>query len=270
MAVINKTGITNGATIEAAHVTRSIDALSGGSTDTIIATGSFTGSLVGSLTGTGSYANQALSSSYTLTASYASYATNAASATSATNATNTAVTDTTTGTGPYYVTFVEATTGNVGQRVDSTGLTYNATTNTIAATASVATSASFATTASYVANASSFPYTGSARITGSLGVTGSLSVDGTITTSGITTLQNNLIVTGSTTTNGTITIQNGIYAASKTTIVDLGEIVNGSGYFQLPLGASVSPVAGAMYWDDTTGVLYVYQQSSTTWIAINP
>lgn len=40
MAVINKTGITNGGTVQAEHVTRAIDALSGVSTDTIIATGS--------------------------------------------------------------------------------------------------------------------------------------------------------------------------------------------------------------------------------------
>jgi hypothetical protein len=50
MAVINKTGITNGSTIQAEHVTRAIDALSGVSTDTIVATGSFSGSLVGTAT----------------------------------------------------------------------------------------------------------------------------------------------------------------------------------------------------------------------------
>lgn len=47
MAIINKTGITTGGTIQAEHVTRAIDALSGGSTDTIVATGSFTGSFKG-------------------------------------------------------------------------------------------------------------------------------------------------------------------------------------------------------------------------------
>ena len=40
MAVINKTGITNGGTIQAEHVPRVIDALSAVSTDTIIVTGS--------------------------------------------------------------------------------------------------------------------------------------------------------------------------------------------------------------------------------------
>ena len=45
MALINKTGITTGGTVQAEHVTRAIDALSGGSTDSIQATGSFSGSL---------------------------------------------------------------------------------------------------------------------------------------------------------------------------------------------------------------------------------
>lgn len=66
---------------------------------------------------------------------------NATTATTATNANNTAITDTTTGTGPYYITFVSTTTGNTGQLVDSTGLTYNATTNVITATASLASTA---------------------------------------------------------------------------------------------------------------------------------
>lgn len=59
MAIINKTGITTGGTIQAEHITRAIDALSGGSTDTIIATGSFSGSLRGVLTGTASFATSA-------------------------------------------------------------------------------------------------------------------------------------------------------------------------------------------------------------------
>ena len=142
MAVINKTGITNGTTIQAEHVTRAIDALSGGSTDTVIASGSFSGSLTG----------------------------NATTATTATNATNTAVTNTSTGTGPYYITFVESATGNVGQRVDATGLTYNATTDTITATAS------FATTALSASYASNVPVTASyalAALSSSYAVTAS-------------------------------------------------------------------------------------------------
>jgi hypothetical protein len=66
MAIINKTGITDGGTIQAEHVTRAIDALSGVSTDSIVATGSFTGSFIGALTGTASFATTA---SYSLNVS---------------------------------------------------------------------------------------------------------------------------------------------------------------------------------------------------------
>ena len=50
MALINKTGITNGSTVQAEHVTRAIDALSGVGTDSVQATGSFSGTLTGGVT----------------------------------------------------------------------------------------------------------------------------------------------------------------------------------------------------------------------------
>jgi hypothetical protein len=74
MAILNKTGITDGGTIQSEHITRTIDALTGVSTDTIVATGSFTGSMNGILTGTASFATSAsrsVSSSFATTASYA-------------------------------------------------------------------------------------------------------------------------------------------------------------------------------------------------------
>ena len=83
MAIINKTGITNGGTIQAEHITRVIDALSGVSTDTLILSGSMTGSIIGSLSGTASFATSAsraitaanaTSASYSVTASYAANA----------------------------------------------------------------------------------------------------------------------------------------------------------------------------------------------------
>ena len=91
-------------------------------------------------------------SSTSFTGSLLGTATTASFVTTAVNATNTAITDTTTGTGPYYLTFVAGTTGNQAQLVDSTTLTYNATTNTITATSSYAVqalSASYAATAPY-------------------------------------------------------------------------------------------------------------------------
>ena len=124
-------------------------------------TASFTGSLTGALTGTASWATSALTASYstTLGASLTSPANNqvrllssngatlstltvnnVASASYADTASRMNVTDTTSGTGPYYVAFTQGTTGNQAVLVDSTGLTFNATTNTLTVTASYASS----------------------------------------------------------------------------------------------------------------------------------
>lgn len=105
------------------------------------------GQATSNLTTTDTGDSLALTSQITVTGVTASLLGNASTATTATNATNTAITDTTTGTGPYYITFVDNTSGNLAQRVDSTGLTYNATTNTITATSSFAVSSSRAISA---------------------------------------------------------------------------------------------------------------------------
>ena len=88
MAIINKTGITTGGTIQAEHVTRAIDALSGGSTDTVVATGSFSGSLTGIATSASfaTSASRAVSSSFSTMASFATTAETATTAGSATTA----------------------------------------------------------------------------------------------------------------------------------------------------------------------------------------
>ena len=298
MAVINKTGITNGTTIQAEHVTRAIDALSGGSTDTVIASGSFSGSLTGNAT----------------------TATAATTATTATNATNTAVTNTSTGTGPYYITFVESATGNVAQRVDATGLTYNATTDTITATASYATTAlssSYAATASFALNAagggggifaltgSTYATTNNLEITGSLQVTAGVtaSVQGTASYSNVS--RNSEVVRASTnaaffpvlvdSANGTATAE----ALKSTTYLTInpstdtisGATVSGSlnvsssltaqsnatvnfnsigatGNFSIPITAPSAPTTGSMYWDDSTALLYIYSVTNTAWYNI--
>ena len=153
MAIINKTGVTDGGTIQAEHVTRVIDALSGVSTDTLILSGSMTGSLKGILTGT------------------ASVATTAATASKLT----VAVADTTAAT--FYPLFVDISSGGTAQGNTDVNFTYNPQTNTLGpsgtaaftfqGTASLATTASFAvsssraisssfaTTASYALNAGS-------------------------------------------------------------------------------------------------------------------
>jgi hypothetical protein len=111
---------------------------------------SFTGSLTGALIGT---------------ASWATNATTATTATTATNANNVAVTDTTTGTGPYYVMFADGTTGNRAVRVDSSTLTFNATSNVLTVTSSFASaslSSSYAVSSSYTLFATSASYASSA------------------------------------------------------------------------------------------------------------
>ena len=117
-------------------------------TGSIISSQGFTGSLLG----TSSYANNALSASFTTTSSYALNSTSASYALSAS----------------YVLNAVSASYAS-----SSTSASY-ALRSTSASYASSSTSASYALTASYVANASSFPYTGSAIITGSLTVTGSI------------------------------------------------------------------------------------------------
>ena len=115
MAIINKTGITNGGTIQAEHVTRAIDALSGGSTDSVVATGSFTGSFTGPLTGLASQA-----STVNLTAG-------------ADNST-------------HYVLFGKTATGQQVPCTD-TSLTFNPVSNALTLTGSLTTSGSLTMTA---------------------------------------------------------------------------------------------------------------------------
>ena len=149
------------------------------------------------LTVTSSFATIATSASFATTASFAT------SAATATNATNIAVTDTTSGTGPYYVTFVDGTTGNRAQLVDSNGLTFNATTNTLTVTSSAALnslSASYAGAVNNLTNAITnnadnrvLTATGGGTINGE----GNLTFDGTtLTVTGNEIITGNLIVQG--------------------------------------------------------------------------
>ena len=135
------------------------------------------GSITGSLLGTASFATTASHAlNVPITASHALVASSSA------------ITDTTTGTGPYYLTFVDGTTGNRPLRVDSNALTYNATTNVLTTTASFAISSSRSITSSFTVSASNaatassadtfvirsdkFEFTGSIQVLGS--ITGSL------------------------------------------------------------------------------------------------
>jgi hypothetical protein len=71
MATISKTGIQDGLTSKAEHITRIIDALDGTATTEVVATGSFTGSFTGLYTGTVVSASYAVTASHAVTASYA-------------------------------------------------------------------------------------------------------------------------------------------------------------------------------------------------------
>jgi len=96
--VLSKSGITTTNTIEAWHVSQSVDALTGTEAYNITISGSLTvigpataTSFTGSLLGTASYASRALTSSYAISASYAlssSYAVSASYALSASYAFN--------------------------------------------------------------------------------------------------------------------------------------------------------------------------------------
>lgn len=101
----------------------------------------------------------------------------------ATSASFVQVTDTTSGTGPYYLTFVDATSNFPAQRVDSNGLTYNATNNALTASiftgsfsGSLEGTASWARSASNAVNAisASFLPVGTYNITASWAVSSSM------------------------------------------------------------------------------------------------
>ena len=163
-----------------------------------------------------------------------------------------------------------ATTTVVASGSFSGSLTGHATTATTATTASYvlqAVSSSFATTASYALNAggggSSFPFTGSAIISGSLRVTGSLNVSAGITASGITAT---IVSTPQFAINSTTG------SAGANLLLNLGDIAKtgGTGMFIIPTQVPTSPVEGTMYWDVGSRVLYVYNETTTSWIAIGP
>lgn len=222
----------------------------------------------GSLQGTASYA---LTASQAVTASYA------LSALNSTNANNTLVTDTTTGTGPYYVTFVAGTTGQQAQLVDSTALTYNATTNTLTTTASysnIAISSSWADKAGQVNNALNLGngltgnnYNGSTAITASVGAGALITVDVDavmLTTSSLTTNQipkysANALVGSNISDTGT-QVQIGAGASSGVTIAAGGLVVTGNSTFNNNLTVSGDlTVAGTASFQNTQNLLIADQ-----------
>jgi hypothetical protein len=231
MAILNKTGITNGGTIQAEHITRVIDALTGVSTDSLVLTGSLQGS-----------------------------ATSAQTVNTITSALNY----------EFYPTFVDADNGAATPEIVYTdaGIRYNPSTNILTTTASRAVSSSFATTASFALNAggSGFPFVGVAQITGSLIVSGSnndLTVNTRNTT--ITTIDNINIDSTSLNINANTEIIGRAggteWVATKYSIIDwslAGEGSNFDGQFVLPLQAPLTPRIGSMYYDTSFRRLFVF------------
>jgi fructose-specific component phosphotransferase system IIB-like protein len=164
--VLSKTGITTSNTVEAWHVTQSIDALTGAAaynisisgslsiTGSVVSTqgmsGSFTGSFGGNLNGT---ALLATSASYALTSSFGSTSISAS----------------------YALTSSFGSTSISASYAQTASYVLNAVSASFATSASTAISSSFATTASF---ARVFPFTGSAVILGSLEVSSTSLING--------------------------------------------------------------------------------------------
>ena len=185
-----------------------------------------------------------------------SWATNAVTATTATNANNVAVTDTTTGTGPYYVMFADGTTGNRAVRVDSSTLTFNATTNTLTATSSYANqalSASYAASVNNLTNA--ITNNADNRVLTATGG-GTINGEGNLTFNGTTlTVTGNQVLTGNLTVQGTASFQN-------TTNLEVAD--------RFVLFASGSNTAGdggivVQQATQNVGELFAYENSVNRW-----
>jgi len=151
---------------------------------TSITSTNFTGSLLGNVNGTSSWATSALTSS------------------------RFTVTDTTTGTGPYYVVFTDGTSGAQLPRVDSAALTFNATTNTLTVTASNANNATSASLAAAVSSiASNITNNADNRVLTATGG-GTINGEGNLTFDGTTlTVTGNQVLTGNLTVQGTASFQ---------------------------------------------------------------
>jgi hypothetical protein len=187
MALIDKTSIGTGNTIQAEHITRIIDALNESGSYEIIATGSFTGSFVGDASGltgvitadTASYINatnidgtvaNATSSSYSATSTTASYAHYAVSASYEINY------ETSSSYADFAKTASYINISEIDGEIISTTASYVETAQTasyitaanIDGTVATATSASYALTASYVETSQTSSYVLGSNVSGTV------------------------------------------------------------------------------------------------------
>jgi len=183
----------------------------------------------------------------------ASWATNATNAITATNANNVAVTDTTSGTGPYYVMFADGTTGNRAARVDSAALTFNATTNTLTVTSSNAISSSFASTVGSIAS-NVTNNTDNYILTATGG--GSINGESNLQFNGSTlTVTGNEVITGNLTVQGTASFQQttNLEVADRFVLFASGSNTAGDGGIVIQQGTQ------------NVGELYGYDSATNRW-----
>ena len=196
MATISRTGISQGGTIQPAHITNIIDALDGTSTTTtVVASGSFSGSLVGgpvnvsTVTATGAIASSGPITGASLTIDTGNpYGISVTADSMSFNSSNEDFNTEIKHYGGVASTIFSANGISTNNRIVATSFTGSLQgTASFAVSSSRAISSSFATTASFALNAggsgTGFPFTGSAQITGSMGITGSLNVTGGVTAS---------------------------------------------------------------------------------------
>jgi len=77
---------------------------------------------------------------------------------------------------------------------------------------------------------------------------------------------NNITITGSLSNSTLITVTSG-------SIINLSGMTGGGtfpGKLILPSGRPSAPAAGAIYWDDDAGELYIYSVNDGVWKLINP
>lgn len=170
--------------------------------------------------------------------SFAGTLSSAISVIQATSASVVQITDTTSGVGPYYPTFVDATTGHPLQRTDSTGLRYNATSNEL-------------TSSVFVSDKTSgvgFVGTSSFALTSSVATTVSTTTDNTGTTYYIP-----FVASSTGVPNETLRVDSGISYVPSTDTVTLagdiaingGDITTNQATFNLLAGATTAINIGA-------------------------
>lgn len=263
MATISRTGISDGGTIQPAHITNIIDALDGTSTTTtVVATGSFTGSLIGELTGTASFATTALSASYAanvpVTASYALTALSSSYAVTASFALNAGASG---GGGIFALTGSKYATTNNLEITGSLQVTAGVTAS-LQGTASYSDVARNAEVARVGTNAAFYPVLVDSA-------NASATAEALKSTTYLTINPSTDTISGAT-VSGSLNVSSSMSAQSDAQIIF--NSIGTQGNFCIPIAAPSNPTAGSMYWDDSSNILYIYSATNAGWynVQLNP